>query len=66
MQKMIVKGGTVLNGKVSASGAKNSALPLLFSTLLAEGEHIFHNVPDLMDIQSTAALLEYLGCTGTI
>ncbi len=65
MQKMIVKGGTVLNGKVSASGAKNSALPLLFSTLLAEGEHIFHNVPDLMDIQSTAALLEYLGCTVT-
>jgi UDP-N-acetylglucosamine 1-carboxyvinyltransferase len=61
MQKMIVQGGRVLQGSVKASGAKNSALPLLFSTLLAEGEHVFHNVPELMDIQSTGALLEYLG-----
>jgi len=62
MQKMLVQGGHQLNGEVRASGAKNSSLPLLFSTLLAEGEHVFHNVPDLMDIQSTASLLEYLGC----
>lgn len=65
MQKMIVKGGQVLHGEISASGAKNSALPLLFSTLLGKGEHVFHNVPELMDIQSTIGLLEYLGCTVT-
>lgn len=62
MEKMKVKGGVVLYGEVSASGAKNAALPLLFAALLAEGEHIFHNVPDLMDIQSTSSLLEHLGC----
>ncbi len=65
MQKMVVRGGSVLAGEVEASGAKNSALPLLFSTLLAEGEHVFHNVPNLMDIQSTVSLLEYLGCSVT-
>jgi UDP-N-acetylglucosamine 1-carboxyvinyltransferase len=47
---------------VQTSGAKNSALPILFSSLLAEGEHVFHNVPRLMDIGSTANLLKALGC----
>ncbi len=63
MDKMIVTGAGPLRGAVATSGAKNAALPLLFSTLLAEGEHVFSNVPKLKDIESTAALLESLGCT---
>lgn len=62
MDKMVVTGGACLNGEVATSGAKNSALPILFSTLLAEGEHVFRNVPKLRDIQSTADLLHSLGC----
>jgi UDP-N-acetylglucosamine 1-carboxyvinyltransferase len=62
MDKMLVTGGTRLNGTAYTSGAKNAALPILFSTLLAEGEHVFRNVPQLKDIESTAALLESLGC----
>jgi UDP-N-acetylglucosamine 1-carboxyvinyltransferase len=63
MDKMVVQGSTnPLMGTVATSGAKNAALPILFSTLLAEGEHVFHNVPRLKDIESTAALLESLGC----
>ncbi len=62
MDKMVVMGNGPLNGTVATSGAKNAALPILFSTLLAEGEHIFRNVPKLKDIESTAALLESLGC----
>lgn len=62
MDKMRVRGGKTLSGKVSASGAKNAALPILFSSLLAEGEHVFHNVPRLVDVNSTAQLLEHLGC----
>lgn len=63
MDKMQVTGGAVLKGTVAASGAKNAALPLLFSTLLAEGEHIFDNVPLLKDIESTLDLLKSFGCT---
>lgn len=59
---MVVVGGVQLNGEVSASGAKNSALKLLFASLLAEGRHTFHNVPELKDIESSATLLESLGC----
>ncbi len=62
MDKIAVVGGHVLNGVVDTSGAKNAALPILFSTLLAEGEHVFRNVPRLKDIDSTAELLNSLGC----
>ena len=62
MDKIVIKGGRVLNGQVKTSGAKNSALPLIFSSLLAAGEHIFNNVPNLADIKSGCALLESLGC----
>jgi UDP-N-acetylglucosamine 1-carboxyvinyltransferase len=62
MDKMIVTGGHQLNGTVNTSGAKNAALPILFSTLLAEGEHVFTNVPLLKDIDSTGDLLKSLGC----
>lgn len=62
MDKMVVKGGVQLNGVTHASGAKNSTLPLVFATLLAEGEHVFHNVPDLADVGSATQLLQHLGC----
>lgn len=62
MDKMVVKGGAKLSGQVAASGAKNAALPLVFSTLLAEGEHIFENVPNLVDVISACQLLEQMGC----
>ena len=62
MDKMVVTGNGPLHGTVATSGAKNAALPILFSTLLAEGEHVFTIVPKLKDIESTAALLASLGC----
>jgi len=62
MDVIVINGGKALNGTVATSGAKNAALPLLFATLLAEGEHRFENVPQLMDIDSTELLLNHLNC----
>ena len=62
MDKMVVYKSPPLSGEVTVGGAKNSALILLFSSLLAEGEHVFSNVPDLADIESAAKLLQSLGC----
>ncbi|MDZ4662924.1 MAG: UDP-N-acetylglucosamine 1-carboxyvinyltransferase [Pseudomonadota bacterium] len=62
MDKIHINGGKKLRGQVAASGAKNAALPLLFSALLAEGRHVFHNIPKLKDIESTSQLLVQLGC----
>ncbi|MBX9768789.1 MAG: UDP-N-acetylglucosamine 1-carboxyvinyltransferase [Bdellovibrionales bacterium] len=63
MDKIVVQGGVKLNGSVAASGAKNSSLPILFASLLADGKHVFRNVPALKDIDSACTLLEHLGCT---
>jgi UDP-N-acetylglucosamine 1-carboxyvinyltransferase len=62
VDSIIVTGGSKLMGSVKTSGAKNAALPVLFASLLADGEHRFERVPELRDIDSTDLLLEALGC----
>lgn len=57
----VVKGRKKLQGKVKISGAKNAALPILAATLIAEGEYILNNIPELKDIKTMFKLLENLG-----
>ncbi|MCF8068287.1 MAG: UDP-N-acetylglucosamine 1-carboxyvinyltransferase [Desulfobacterales bacterium] len=61
MDKIIVEGGRRLEGDVRISGAKNAALPILTSALLADGQSTYTNVPDLRDIRSIKELLKTLG-----
>src|SRR6185436_20563203 len=61
MDAIRVRGGAALRGKVRISGAKNAALPILCATLLSDGESRLRNVPALRDIDTTAALLRFLG-----
>jgi UDP-N-acetylglucosamine 1-carboxyvinyltransferase len=61
MDKILVEGGRRLKGQVRISGAKNAALPILVSSLLAEGSNTYTNVPDLKDIESIKELLSSLG-----
>ncbi len=63
MDKIQIIGGRKLEGKVTISGAKNAALPLIASAILVDGTCEFHNVPHLMDIESIKRLLEDLGAT---
>lgn len=53
MDKFRVQGPTRLQGEVTISGAKNAALPILFSALLAEEPVEIQNVPKLKDIDTT-------------
>src|SRR3954447_13909997 len=66
MDAIRIRGGKVLKGDVSVSGAKNAALPILCATLLADGPTLLKNVPALRDIDTTAALLRFLGCDVTV
>ncbi|MEZ9875966.1 UDP-N-acetylglucosamine 1-carboxyvinyltransferase [Vibrio breoganii] len=62
MEKFRVTGSSApLSGEVSISGAKNAALPILFSAILAEEPVSLHNVPKLRDIDTSMALLQQLG-----
>lgn len=61
MDTIEIVGGKRLVGAVSISGAKNAALPLMTAALLADGEHVLRNVPDLRDVHTMTRLLERLG-----
>jgi len=61
MDKLLITGGTPLQGEVRASGAKNAALPILAATLLADGPVNLTNVPRLRDIRTTLELLGRMG-----
>jgi UDP-N-acetylglucosamine 1-carboxyvinyltransferase len=61
MDAIRVRGGKRLHGVIPISGAKNAALPILCATLLSDGESLLRNVPGLRDIDTTAALLRFLG-----
>lgn len=61
MDKFIIHGGTPLNGTVAISGSKNAALPILCSSILADGPCTYTNVPDLKDIDTIAQLLTMMG-----
>lgn len=61
MQKIIVNGGRALAGEVRISGSKNAALPLIFATLLLDGETTLYNVPDIGDVRVALELLSGFG-----
>ncbi|WP_141592010.1 MULTISPECIES: UDP-N-acetylglucosamine 1-carboxyvinyltransferase [unclassified Myxococcus] len=62
MDKIVIKGGQALHGEVQASGAKNAALPILASALLADGTSTYRNVPDLADVATMLKVLRTMGC----
>ena len=62
MAKLIVEGLHKLNGAVGIHGAKNSALPVLAATLLANSVSEIGNCPRLSDVDASVAILRCLGC----
>ncbi len=61
MDKVLVCGGKRLVGEVSVSGAKNSALPVLFASLLTSETCLVRNVPSLVDVRTCLRLLGQMG-----
>ncbi|MGD8581940.1 MAG: UDP-N-acetylglucosamine 1-carboxyvinyltransferase [Gammaproteobacteria bacterium] len=61
MNKLLIQGGTRLDGEIRISGAKNAVLPILAGTLLADGPAIIENVPHLHDVTTTVELLGSMG-----
>ena len=61
MDRLIVSGGTPLQGEIRISGAKNAALPVLVASLLTAEPLRIGNVPHLQDITTTMELLGRIG-----
>ena len=61
MEKLLIKGGNQLRGKISCSGAKNAALPILAASILCNEKLLLKNLPYLQDITTMFELLGSMG-----
>jgi UDP-N-acetylglucosamine 1-carboxyvinyltransferase len=63
MDKFVIKGGRPLEGTISTSGSKNSALPALAAALLTAEPVTLHRVPRVRDLRTMERLLVDIGST---
>jgi UDP-N-acetylglucosamine 1-carboxyvinyltransferase len=61
MESILVRRSGPLEGTVAIGGAKNSALKLMAATVLAPGDYVLRNVPDIADVVSMGELLASIG-----
>lgn len=61
LEKLIVTGGTKLEGRIKVSGAKNAVLPIIAASLLAEGECHLQDIPQLADVDTITQVIKSLG-----
>ena len=61
MDRLLIKGGNILEGEIYASGAKNSALPILAASLLANSPMKIGNLPHLKDVTTMIELFGSMG-----
>ncbi len=65
MEKLVIRGGVPLAGKVRISGAKNAVLPIITAAILAKDTCYIRGVPRLADVDAMVQLLNHFGlqCT---
>ena len=61
MPKLRIEGGNSLCGVIDIQGAKNSILPIMAATLVADGECVIENCPDISDTHTALEILRTLG-----
>ncbi|MHB1420306.1 MAG: UDP-N-acetylglucosamine 1-carboxyvinyltransferase [Bacillota bacterium] len=61
MSKYLIRGGNRLIGKVRISGAKNAALAIIAGCVLAQGETILENIPNITDVDVLLDIVSSLG-----
>lgn len=66
MDKLIINGNEKLNGSINISGAKNSALPIIASCILAKNDVNIRNIPKVVDVITLLKLLNILGANSSL
>jgi UDP-N-acetylglucosamine 1-carboxyvinyltransferase len=67
LEKIVVRGGKRLKGRVKVHGAKNAVLPIIAASILASrGEHVIDEIPLLEDVKTITELLQSLGVTAEL
>jgi UDP-N-acetylglucosamine 1-carboxyvinyltransferase len=63
MDKLVVTGGQPLTGSLTVGGSKNTALPLMAASLLADGTSTLTNIPALRDVYTFSNVLRVSGAS---
>ncbi|MCH7975839.1 MAG: UDP-N-acetylglucosamine 1-carboxyvinyltransferase, partial [Bacteroidetes bacterium] len=61
MDKLVIRGGNPLRGRLHVGGSKNTALPLMAAALLGDGVTTLHSTPVLQDVFTFANVLRVTG-----
>lgn len=65
VERIMITGGTRLQGEITVSGAKNAALPIIVASLLADGESQLEDIPCLRDVYVLKDILSVMGAQTT-
>src|SRR5690625_4080516 len=61
MEKILIKGGNRLEGKIRIGGAKNAGVAIIPATILADDFCMVENLPDINDVKQLKNILLELG-----
>lgn len=61
MARLLIEGGSRIEGQLKVHGSKNAALPILAASLLSS-RAVLHNCPALTDVAAAERILQHLGC----
>ena len=61
MEKIVIAGNRPLMGDIEVSGMKNSAVAILFATILTKGKCVIENLPCISDVSDALLILESVG-----
>lgn len=63
MYKLVIKGNKPLNGTIDINGAKNAAVAVIASSIMAsKGTCTIDNIPNIEDVHCLERILQSLGC----
>ena len=63
MEKIVIKGNKPLQGDIEVSGMKNSAVAIIFGTILTADKCVLHNLPMISDVTASFEILRRVGAT---
>lgn len=61
LEKLVIRGGNRLQGKVTVSSAKNAVLPIIAATMLATTPSRLLDIPNLEDVHTICEVISSLG-----
>lgn len=65
MDRFVINGGKPLHGEIEVSGMKNSAVAIIFGTILTEGKCVLSNIPMISDVAASFNILKSMGAAVT-